>query len=54
MAGDFFMVSLAFVLGMILAAFLTVNASNEVMNDRLKAGYFEHNGKAYRVQEVTP
>jgi hypothetical protein len=54
MAGDFCMGALAFALGLVVAGLLTINASNDVMNGRIKAGYFDHEGKAYRVQEVTP
>lgn len=54
MTEDFFMVALSFTAGMILAACLLVSTNIEVINERIQDGYFAHEGKVYRVQEVTP
>jgi len=53
MVDQFWLFAAAFLLGVIVGAFLMVAAGNSLTNDRIKAGYFEQGGKAYRIQEVS-
>lgn len=41
-------------IGWIIAAFMFSWAASETTSDHIAAGYFEHDGAAYRVTAVTP
>lgn len=42
----------AFLIGTLFGFIVMSNASEKVIIGRIKAGYFDHEGKAYRVEEV--
>lgn len=43
-----------FLCGFILAFVMVAIASSSIMDDRIKAGIFDRNGVAYRIERVTP
>ena len=54
MTDGFWIFAAAFLLGVILTAVLMSTASESVTNGRIKAGFFDFKGKAYRIDEVKP
>ena len=44
--------ALSALVGLIIGMFIALCASDDLTKNRISAGYFEHGGKAYRVEAV--